>query len=222
MARNLIKYKTSLVLSDVNYKNIAQDYVNDDIGKLRIPFLKTKIRNVTDIFDNNKGSSVTENIFIIKCKNKTGTVIASDNCIEYDAKKANINCHYCRKKIKDNYFGMPLEIINEINDFDEENIKIHCYGYYHDLSCCLADVKNKIVQNVHDDSFDYQSIYVNIYTLHSLFFKDELYPANDWRLLDINGGSLTYNEWKENVYLYNKLPGILILRNKKIYEKVKN
>ena len=108
-------------------------------------------------------------------------------------------CYYCRRKFKTDPLGYCVGISFYQTDpvyllEDRMICSGKCVMAYIDYIVLPAKTEDKIRRNTHQMLTD---IYGCVPS-----------PANDFRLLDINGGSLALNEWDKDVYRCVHSPAI--------------
>jgi hypothetical protein len=106
-----------------------------------------------------------------------------------------------------------------VNLSPDEVISSHTFGTdgtFCSLECCLAHVMIfKHFDTLYKDSEDY------IFTLHYLMYPgDPLTPAQDYKLLAANGGSLTEEEFWSNKHFYKRTTNIILAPVKIQHRKV--
>lgn len=212
----IISASTSLILKDINVRDIRERYNNDEFDNIDISKFRTKKIKVKELFSKNRNNVPTEDIYVMHCKSNAGTVIVSDNCSSYKGKKRDvvIRCHYCRDDTK-KAVGMPILI--ELGD--DDTIIITPIGSYCNLSCCLAYALDQLKLPKTMTEYDWHQVITNIMFIHRLHSDEPLIPANDWRLLDINDGALDREEWENNSASYTILPSLIISPMKRLYQK---
>jgi len=123
-------------------------------------------------------------------------------------------CSWCRIKFTTNPLVLPIKI-QKMNN----NIIVHGTGKYCSFECAYARIKLQTNCNLHHRDFFYADSETLLLMLYHLYYRntDQLQPAPDWDLLDINGGPLTKEQYHSKVHYYSNVPNIILLPIKKEY-----
>ena len=212
--QGIIVPKLSVTLTEIDLKQVRDNYFNDVYTNIVIPKLETKIKKQLNTFSKKKTNTADEDVYRVNCRIGSGTELASDNCVAYENSKRCVRCHYCRRDVIKNKSGLALDVI-----FNDKEIQALRKGYFCDRRCQLAYSIEKNKKCL--ASQKWENIIKNIYLLHHLQSNTEcnLLPANNWKLLAINGGSLEDEEWEDENYFYEQQPNIVYIRAKSLYEK---
>lgn len=177
------------LLRGIDHKTIYNNYVSG------------KYRNITEIPQGINHVSVSTNttndINVIAFRNRSNTLI---NIITNNHHRVN-KCLWCRDELKSDVFGIPVKMI--LN-----NDKVIFYMdrmNYCSPECVYAEIKyeaKRIDRNIH---------YTDSEVLFHIFCKyigiDDIEPAPEWWLLDINGGPLNKDQFMKCKYIPN--PNVL-------------
>lgn len=205
MSLNIV-HSTTFSLLSVNVERIKQKYEVGEYSRVQMPILQNSITiRPEKNFDQVIGTSQEDDIFSVKNKSGTGTVIATDCCSTYkDLGAIQRRCNYCRR---DFFLAKPFQVIIDIKT-DEKGIPI-ILGID---QCCSPRCAYGLAIEGKDTRTQY-------YT--KSFYErdgDEILPPKPWRLLDINGGPLKSEEWDDKIYKYTLQPS-LVYPMKRTYEK---
>jgi hypothetical protein len=129
--------------------------------------------------------------------------------------KIKFNCRYCRVEFEMVPIGFPL-----ILEFDGKKYTAHCDEPYHcSFECGFARIDEVFKLG----SDDYKNVEENFKLIFSLMHPGkELVRAKDFRLHEINGGSLTEEQYRSNSHRYFKIPSLITLPVKRMYAAHKN
>lgn len=192
----MVDIEPNIFIKNINYREFLNDFKNNYYNSKTIPIgLKFKFKN-TALVDNTYGLTLDD----IKCYiniNNQRTQVITDNIINYDCFIRNDGskvmkggvCHWCRKKYEDYSLGVPIKILTKDN-----KIFYLVEGNY----CCFECVYAGILAEKHfrplwkDSEILLKIIYDSLYT------NTKLEASRDWKLLDINGGSLTEEQFFNN------------------------
>lgn len=165
-----------------------------------------------------KGSTVTEkqtsNPNQVYFKDKNGNLII----LVY----SNVNqkcCDWCRRNITSDMepVGIPVKVT-----YKQSSRTYDTDGCFCTFQCAYAQLKqhNKLTSTKRDSLYESSSV-----LLHNLFHQfypnKELVAANDWRLLDSNGGCLTPEEFFDESFVYKRNSNTIIREIKVEYLKTK-
>lgn len=139
-------------------------------------------------------SDNSEENFIFVDKSGTKNVYTTTNHASFQTWKERksispeIPCSWCRHSVGEKGFCMPISIAGE--DLYVGDVPTCSYN------CCYSELKRQIGTSFHNRDPLYKDTESILKYLYSCDHPDEkLTGAPDWRLLDINGGPLTYEEF---------------------------
>lgn len=199
-----------------NYKNGKHLIVSENIKKFP---LAQNNKLIADVY----GSSDAEPIFSIKDRNNNTVVIATAGHENYELFMANNGehpniggrCDFCKRDFDTQNIGYPVAheertlLINNDNPYYKVHYIFWMDGETCSLECSLSEIRRN--QCLHSE-----------YMLHKLF--KIMYPnsgvlryAQAPKLLKINKGSLTKEEWENPRHIYKPTDRILLLPVKTEY-----
>ena len=185
--------KSIFLLRSVEHNNVYNNYINGKYTNITIP--KLTITAIPTIDKQN--NSDDERITYLNKSNELVTVITTNHqhyksCIDRTEYKPKF-CLWCRDKIE-KPLGIPIKMVIYNN-----NVVFYVDRCsYCSPECVYAEIRcenMKNIRNIH---------YIDSETLLHIMCKfmdiEEVKPAPDWWLLDINGGPLTKDEFKRTTY----------------------
>lgn len=185
---------TTFTLFSTDLDTIIQKYYTGYYSNIRMPVLEGVTFTNVDV----SLRPVNNDQFSIRSRSGTGNVIVLDNCvIESDTTR----CNYCCRDFV--VSGEPYKIITGFSsDGKPTGIDQFCHK-----RCAYAAA-------IETGNQEYINYTRNMYADDD----EELIPANPWRLLKINGGCMTSDEWENPKYQYIKMP-FTVIPVKTGYEK---
>lgn len=241
-----IKLLPTFKLSKVDVDQLIKGYHAGSYTEIKLGPMKVRLIDPvssTSIMAVNYSNNPRDAIFAITDRSNQDTIIATTNhktLDYYEAKGGKLpssgRCTWCRTFVnpgpkdgpgidmKNPEYQMTLLPIHMTKVVINNNTIYVVYGIdlFCDESCCLAQCKLMyslgIRQNEQQYSHSEQYIH-QLYHLNNQDHKDQkdLVAAPDFRLLDINGGSLTYSEYKNSKYVYSKSMNVLMIPVKEQY-----
>ena len=198
----MLKFKCeTLILPNINLKKIENDYKNGTFVNYVIPKLNyvKKFRSLVTTIANSPDADV----YMLKSKLHNGSIIATTNCASFN-KNVNDGAqkYRCRSCHRD--FDIIGDGFSTANDYDDNYniVTSRNYGNFCSDQCkCyfLIDKTSKLKKSIDNDWSYYLTI---LKSEHFAKFGTSLLPSNDPYLLQINGGSLTDEEWEDKRYTY--------------------
>jgi hypothetical protein len=120
-------------------------------------------------------------------------------------------CHYCRRQFNGDHVSIPVKML-----ISGKTIQFQCTGIFHSFGCAYAQLGNetKIING--------EGLYINSeqylrYLFHLFHPGKELIKSKDWKLLEINGGPLSFEEYDTEQYFYQSTPNIICFMIKTEY-----
>jgi len=173
------------------------------------------------------GTSDADPIFSIKDKNNNNIIITTAGHENYELFMAENGehshmggrCDFCKRDFETQNIGYPVahEEYTLLVDDNNPYYKIHYVFWMHDetcsLECSLGGIrKSQCKSSEHKENLTKNSEYI-IHKLFKLMYPNSglLRPAQDPKLLKINKGSLSREEWENPKYLYKPTDRILML-----------
>jgi len=219
-----------LFLKKIKFEDIVEKYKSKYFFKPYIIIDNVKkIKNIDNkIYSSNKD----DDIYFSTDRNGNKQVVATSNCKNFKVFKEkgellqNGRCEYCLQDYNTGTIGYPIKY--EEKEYLDSNDKINILyafwieGSFCSFECCLKYIQ--IYKNNHTNSCEFIYNSGSEELLRLLFKltypdKDKLLPAQDKRLLKSNGGSLEYNEWKNNVNPFKKTNRLVLIPIKEEFIK---
>jgi hypothetical protein len=227
-----VQNKHRFLLKGIDPNKLLNDYKN---GKISVAFENIK---KFPLASNNKlivpvyGISDNDPIFSIKDRNNNSAVIATTGYDDYELFMADGECpsmggrcDFCKQDFNHRNLGYPVahEEYTLLINHDIPHYKIHYIFWMYGETCSLECSLSKIRENQFRHSEYKENLTKNSeYMLHKLFKlmypnSGILRPAQNPKLLKINKGSLTEEEWQNPKFLYKSTDRILMLPIKMEY-----
>jgi hypothetical protein len=172
-------------------------------------YIAGKYSNVTDIPKEIElvNLATTSDVESITFRNRSNTLVT---IITNNHHKVN-KCLWCRDELKQDMFGIPIKMI-----FEQDKVIFFMDRVnYCSPECVCAEIRHeakRVDRNIH-----YTDSEVLLYTFCRYIGIDDLKPAPDWWLLDINGGPLRKEEFIKCKYIPN--PNLLYREVNLMYSK---
>ena len=226
MPKISIKITETLMLRRIDPITMLKKYLSGGFKNVTIP--KNKIKITSSFVDLNRriGTDQTCEIYRFNDKTNHSQVIVTTNHSNYqqvkDKTPKQINkCIWCRRNIVGKPIGIPVEM--ELNRHTKETIfhveDSYCNHNY--FQCVFAGLKQ--LNSCHHMYKD--PIYMDSeQLLHRMYYK--IYPdrnktrikeAKHWRMLDINGGPLSSEQYDSETTEYIEIPNLILLPCKRRY-----
>lgn len=192
------------------YSNVNKDYVKN----LNKPSIKSYNSVLTTI--KNYGTNEDDGIFIRydnigNIEKVLTTNVESyrlyngdDGCLPIVGK-----CNWCQRPLTSYPIGIPIKLEHHgpllIFHVDQP--------YYCRFECCYSGLRRDFKDPLYMNSetllkFLYSILYPN---------SGDLKPALDWRLLDINGGPLSSDEYDKETHIYKRTVNVILSPVKVVY-----
>jgi len=221
-----VQHKHNFLLKGIDPNKLLNGYKN---GKHLVE--KENIKKFP-LTQNNKliatvyGNSDSEPIFSIKDRNNNSVILTTTGHENYQLFMANNGespnmggrCDFCKRDFDCQNVGYPVahEEHTLLVADDDPYYKVHyvfwMYGETCSFECSLSEIRKNQCRRA---EFKENSTRNSEYMLHKLFklmYPDSgiLRPAQDPKLLKVNKGSLTKEEWENPKFLYKQTDRILL------------
>ena len=231
MSRSAIKMTETLMLRRIDPVDMLRRYLTGEFKKVEIPKDKVKLSSAFVNLNQRIGTDQTSRIYRFSDKINSGQLIVTTNHNNYQyhkdiseggkVDKLKSYCFWCRREIK----GKPIGIVvsMEINSATNEAV-FYIEDDYDNFACAFAGLKrfNGCHHMYRDPKYmDAEQL------LHCLYYR--MYPdkigtrikeALDWRLLNINGGPLSNEEYDSDQIEYVEMPNVILPPSKRQYVKL--
>jgi hypothetical protein len=221
-----IKLTETLMLRRIHPETMLKYYLEGKYKDMKIPDNKVKISSAFVGFNKKIGQDQTSNIYKFTDKTNTGQLIYTTNHQNYQyTKDKNLGkssihpgtkCVWCRRDITENPVGIVVKM-----EISPTGATFYMEDDYDTFGCALASLKR--LNSCHHMYKDPKYMDAD-QLLHCLYYR--MYPdkigtrikeAPDWRLLDINGGPLTGEEFDFEQVKYIEIPNVILLPLKRQY-----
>lgn len=203
----------TFLLRGLDPSQIISDY---QAGKFScVSDVPSKVTLAASISVTDYNDSPDSEIYYIRNRSNNQVNVITTNHQAYKAAQDGTSYHpqhclWCRRSFDTEPVGIPTRMV----------VTDQTYTFFVDrpsycsFECCLAEICRDNYR-CHRDPF-----LVDAETLIRFFYRlatgeDQLRPAPDWWLLDVNGGPLTYDDYK--VHHYSRTPSIITLPFKMTY-----
>lgn len=177
---------TTFTLFSLDVNNVIEKYYAGYFASVQMPEINIVFSNMdisTQIVNNDQ--------FSIRNRSGTGNIIVLDNSNIID--NDTLRCNYCRRDFYPQ--GEPYKIIT---GFTSNNEPIGMDIFCHRRCAYAAAIESGDQEHINHTRNMYADKGTN------------LLPANSWRLLKINGGSMSSEEWENPKFQYVKMPFVVI------------
>jgi hypothetical protein len=190
------------------YSTITKDYVKV-LGK---PSIKSYNSVLTTI--KNYGTNEDDGIFIrydnigniekvLTTNVESYRLYNGDGCLPIVGK-----CNWCQRPIILPPIGIPIKL-----DHHGPLLIFHVdQPYYCRFECCYSGLRRDFKDPLYMNS---ETLLKFLYSI--LYPNSDLKQALDWRLLDINGGPLSSDEYDKETHIYKRTVNIILSPVKVIY-----
>ena len=215
-----MEQKLVLFLMGIDYLQLNQDYKSGNARHIGIPKTKLKLKSNKTITGTLPGTSTDDNTFITLIKGEKRVCVTS-NCEEFkgfteDQKQSGF-CHYCLMKIEGEYCGIPLDKLSK----EEQTILTEFRNC--SLNCALAELWRRNPEHWRMSDFKYDKSENILRQIHDKLYPGKiLYPSQDYKLLTVFGGSLSYDQYHNKNSVYTPLSGVFLQPVKSVYVKIKS
>jgi len=229
MSKGVIKGYEQMMLRRVDPVDMLTRYLNNEYTSLTIPEEKVTMASYVKM-GKSLGNLPTEETYRISDNTVIGkTVITTNhsnykyfkdkNEKNYDIVKPIQRCIHCKRVIKGEPVGIPLEM-----EYSNKNIRFYTDGTYCNFGCAYADLKRQLnVSRVYKDPLYMDAetmLYTMYYRMHPSKVGTRIKEAPDWRLLKENGGPLTSEQFDSQSYQYMQVPTLVTVPAKRQYIKL--
>ena len=222
MKRSQINNRNNFTLTGVNAQEIINKYIDNFHQTIEIDNIKCKksIKINTVKEKENLTNSPYEKKYFINSNTLKQTIHTTNNDqfkLVIDGKQLSeikFRCFYCRVDRKQISLGFPIKIEVELDKYifhlDEP--------YYCNYNCLYSGMDDKFKDNREERDL----VEENIKFMFHLSHPDEvLTKAKDWRLHEVNHGTLNDEQFNDETFEYIKLPSIITLPVKRQYIQYK-
>jgi len=227
-----IKINETLMLRRIDPVIMLRRYLAGEFKNVKIPAAKVNVSSSFINLNQRIGTDQTSQTYRFSDKTNSGQIIVTTNHEQYkyskdkaESKSTNrplAHCRWCRREIKTTPLGIPISM--ELNS-NTNNVRFNVEDTYDTFGCAFASLKR-----IYTCHYMYKDpLYMDAeQLLHCMFYR--MYPdkrgirineANDWRLLESNGGPLSDSEYDSDKYVYVTTPSIILAPVKRQYVKLR-
>jgi hypothetical protein len=210
----------TFILKGINPTSVLQDYERGFFTRPIQKKQKITILQNSLILSSNYSSSSNDGIFAIKDKNNSTVIFACTGHSDFEIFNTtgeNIiggRCEFCRDDFTNAAVGCPLaykeNMVLTNSDGNKPIYKIYysfwVEGRFCTFECALAYIQNILNKpSVNRDTTmrDSEKLLKSLYKLiHPE--STSLRPSQEPRLLKVNGGSLTREEWSDKKHIFKR------------------
>lgn len=217
----------TFLLKGVDAAKLLEDYKN---GVYAVPDTrekaKIKICRNSSILAPTYGKSSNDPVYSIKDKNNNNVVIATSGHSNYEVFTTNGGqlemggrCDHCKQDFETIVLGYPVAYQERLYLMDKENpVYKTMYIFWIEGELCSFECALAKVRETQQRSCEYRDNSAKdsesmLKMLYRFMYPNEdiLRPAQPYRLLKENKGSLTMDEWKNIKHVYQKTDKILMI-----------
>lgn len=231
MSRSAIKITETLMLRRIDPVDMLRRYLAGDFSKVTIPKDKVNISSAFINLSQRIGRDQNSKIYRFNDKTNFGQIVVTTGHDQYqyandaicgkNPKRPKTWCLWSKREITDEPIGIPIAMET---DRHTGKITFYCEDTYANFGCALAGLKR--IYSCHRNYKDplymdaEQMLHCMYHRMHPEKTGTRIKEANDWRLLDINGGPLTEEEYDSEQYGYIAIPNVAVLPVKRQYIKL--
>jgi hypothetical protein len=210
----------TFALRKVDYRTIQDRYARGEYKSKEIPPSRIKGSSVNVLIAPEYSNSILEPIYSFKDKNRN-VIFASVNSSSFDiftktggSHKVGGRCEYCRQDFT--HIGVGIPIAHSIEVFVKvDGTKFPVHVFWTDFELCDYECALALVRRLNNSNGKSTLYLCSESTLQLMFGlthpnAGDLKPADDYRLiLEHNGGSVPYVEWKSRTHKYHETTNVL-------------
>ena len=205
---------------------IHRKYLSGYFVSAKLPPLSQKVVHAKESFKELTTENFTNPIFsdVGIGKRQIPDIFATTNChqyqVLYNSGKIPVGgrCWHCRNDFTTESIGIPFHVETFYDEDSKSTIVgFHTDGIFHDFRCALKFLRT---QPGYKPGLETET---NLFIMFRYMYPTAppLQEANDFRLLDINGGPLPWEKWCEVSYIYVETPRIIMLPFKRAFQQKK-
>lgn len=225
MSNSSVKITETLMLRRIDPVEMLRQYLLGEYKTLIIPNNKVVLCSNFINLNQKVGNDPNSRVYKFNDKTNYGQVIVTTNHNQYSDFRENIKskkiCLWSRREIKGEAIGIPITM-----EFDSHINKVTFYteDTYADFESAMAGLKRFYYchRNYKDPLYmdAEQMLHCMYYRMYPNKVGSRINEAKDWRLLDINGGPLTEEEYDSEQHGYIQIPNVVIIPTKRQYVKL--
>lgn len=222
--RNIaISVNPTFTLFDIVSEDVIEEYDNGAFRHVTIPNVDCLCKEIKQVFAPNFSLDSSSDAYLYKDKTGGQTIVYTTNCREFKQitetgeQCMGGRCLYCNYKFTHQSIGIPLRADAEYDDRGHLHHTFYTEGVFHDFRCALAhlELMSYRYRVLHPDARMYLLLMYSLMHPHGSALK----PANDFLLLEKNGGSMDFDTWSKDRYIYVETPNVIIGKAKMTFER---
>lgn len=181
----------SFILLNVDIKSIDTKYNFSFKSNIDTGHYNTNTTNIDDL--NKQDEQISYSYYDNSRKNKKCVVTLINNINKPLPKTTHILCHWCKHSCNYSPLGCPIKYSKQPKPHYTVD------GIFCSFNCCMSYIQENNHKSIYDNS-------INL--LHKMYkelnsCETNINPAPHWKLLDIFGGHLPINEFRNNFKTYS-------------------
>ena len=224
MSSSVAHFAPIFVLRRINPKDLSQKYREGFYENAPVPGSKIRVSDVFHVSTPSHGSSPEDARYQFKDKNNASVIIVTSNSKAYTIYKQSKQfmdkprvCPYCLR----DFDHPPTPVVVRIDMQDENEDSIRYIFWTINVNCCSFACAFSWTKRESYSSYRYKRAYEHLKTLFRLMHPEKRFvEAPNWRLLDVNGGPLTSEEFDKGYYTYEKTSNMIFLPAKEEFIQV--
>lgn len=220
----------TFLLKGINIVDITNKYLRGECSNRKVGAKhKMLVNNV--VLETNIGTNAESEVYeFIDWSNSRQRVVTINHGLYNEFKTNVINsnpkvCHHCRCIIIGDPIGIPIRMEQHRNWLDPSTTATatttttkkkltvyHVQGLFHSFNCAYAIIlkEYKLSFKIRDPNYcDAETLLLHMF--YSMYPNKKLKPAPDWKLLNINGGPLTQEEFDKGMYNFVRSPNLVLV-----------
>jgi hypothetical protein len=226
----------TFLLKGLDHRQVVADYKAGVFNRPVGPKSKITIASTGAILAPTYSSSNTAPVFCVKDKNNGSVVIATTGHRDFEIFTTNNGslpvggrCEYCKYDFETDAVGYPIghqETLVLTNDTPDPHAGVYrtIYSFWVEGQFCSFECALGYVRNILSRPSEYRDTTIRdserlLKLLYKLTYPEAsiLRPAQDPRLLQFNGGSLTREAWQHEQHVYVRTDRVLMIPAKVEY-----
>lgn len=203
---------------------IVKKYLAGGFTRVSLENLQPTVLNRT-ISAPSVDTTPVDEVYVHRTNNNTLQTFHATNQKAFtgmDAKEKK-RCNRCHLDFYDEPTGLPILddcFLTKEGDVEQRVMVYHTDGVFHSFECAMGCLENELSKSfLVRDSVYANSEYLLKSLFHRLYPNERLEASPEPRLLKVNGGSLSEEEYLRKSHRYVKTNNIIIQPVKTLYKK---
>lgn len=222
-----VKTKYTFLLKGIDPREILKEYKSGLFLNIPNNIKKFPLAANNKLIAPIYGTSESDPIYSVKDKNNNSVIMATTGYENYELFMINNGehpsmggrCDFCKQDFIHQQIGYPVSqqeytlLINNPNPHYKVHYIFWCYGELCSLNCCLAEIRRAQCRPSDFRENLSKNSEAMLHKLHKLMYPNSglLRPAQDPKLLKLNKGSLTKEEWEDPKFIYKQTDRVIML-----------